>query len=507
MLDGPGKMKPVRYAAEILGDAAVNYSGSVGRERSVKVPPTMVLREPHESTWDDSASPRRRDLGAHGTLAALALVWSAEEPERVGEVACLPPGVEGPFTLGRAASPAEDGALPLVFTRLRPFERTVTGPLRAARISRWQIRLDALTDGSLVVEQIGRGNLQINGHDVPRGVVRPGDVVTAVDRFAVVYTRRPGDWPRQPASAPPFPFGEADASGIVGESPAAWELRGRIAFVASGGDHVLVHGPSGTGKELIARAIHERSARRPLVARNAATIPGSLLDAELYGNLKDYPNPGMPDRVGMLGEAHGGTLFLDEIGELPHVHQSHLLRVMDGGQYTRLGEVGSRTADVRFIGATNRDPNDLKHDLRARFIHTVAVPGLGERVEDVPLLARHILRDVRRPTGEDVPPPDASLVGALTLHVYEGHVRELKALLWRAIATSVGDSLTAPPELALRGPAPRLPEQSTEPDDLTREQIVAALEQCGGVRTQAWRLLGLRSRDQLKRLMKKLDIT
>ena len=476
------------------------------RERSVKVRPVMIMREPHESTWDHSASPRRRDRG-HGTIAALVLVWSAEEPGRVGEVACLPPGVEGPFTLGRAVEPGEDGALPLVFTRLRPFERTVTGPLRAARISRWQIRLGALADGSLFVEQIGRGTLQINGHDVERGVIGPGDVITAVDRFAVLYALRPGDWPRQPACAPPFPFGEADASGVVGESPAAWELRSRIAFVAPGRDHVLVHGPSGTGKELIARAIHERSGRRPLVARNAATIPGSLLDAELYGNLKDYPNPGTPDRVGMLGEAHGGTLFLDEIGELPHAHQSHLLRVMDSGQYTRLGEAGSRTADVRFIAATNRDPNDLKHDLRARFTHAVAVPGLGERSEDIALLARHLLRDARRPTGEGVPAPDAGLIGALTRHAYEGHVRELKALLWRSIATSVGDRLSAPPELALRGPAPRVPEQSTEPDELTREQIVAALEQCGGVRTQAWRLLGLRSRDQLKRLMKKLDIS
>ena len=474
----------------------------------------MVLREPHESTWDDSASRRGRGLGAQGTVAALALVWSAEEPERVGEVACLPPGVDGPFTLGRAIEPANDGALPLVLARLRPFERTITGTLRAARVSRWQIRIAPLADGSLLVEQIGRGKLQVNGHDAPRAIVRPGDIVTAVDRFAVLYTRRPGDWPRLracdwprlPACVEPFPFGEVDAFGIIGESPAAWEMRSTLAFVAPRGEHVLVHGPSGTGKELVARAIHERSGRRPLVARNATTIPESLLDAELYGNLKDYPNPGTPDRAGLLGEAHGGTLFLDEIGELPHAHQTHLLRVMDGGQYMRLGEGVSRTAAVRFIGATNRDPKDLKHDLRARFIHTVAVPGLDERSEDIPLLVRHLLRDA---DGGGAPhsPPDASLIGALIHHTYEGHVRELKALLWRSIAASAGERLTVPPELATRGAAPRQSEQSTDPDDLTREQIVAALEQCGGVRTQAWQLLGLRSRDQLKRLMKKLDIS
>ncbi|MCY0986484.1 sigma 54-interacting transcriptional regulator [Nannocystis sp. ILAH1] len=473
----------------------------------------MTLREPHESTWDDRVSPRTPGAGAQKMTPALALVWSLEEPERVGEVACLPPGVDGPFTLGRAVEPGEDGAMPLVLTRLRPFERTVTGALRDGRVSRWQLRIAPLADGALLVEQLGRGGLQVNGHDVESAVVVPGDVVTAVDRFSLLYTHRPSDWPREPAGVDPFPFGEADAFGIVGESAAAWELRHALAFVAPQAEHVLVHGPSGAGKELIVRAIHQRSGRRTLVARNATTIPESLLDAELYGNIKDYPNPGTPDRVGMLGEAHEGTLFLDELGELPHAHQAHLLRVMDCGQYTRLGETGSRTANVRFIGATNRDPDELKHDLRARFIHTIGVPGLDERPEDIPLIVRHLLRDApgeglaaRRPGGDATPLPDAGLIGALAHHPYKGHVRELKALLLRSIAVSVGSRLTAPPELEARGAAPRVPEPSTEPGDLTREQIVAALEQSGGVREKAWRLLGLRSRDQLKRLMKKLDI-
>ncbi|HEY8377328.1 MAG TPA: sigma 54-interacting transcriptional regulator [Nannocystis sp.] len=457
----------------------------------------MVLREPHESTWEDRGGARARGSGARRVIPALVLVWSAEEPERVGEVACLPPGTDGPYTLGRAVEPGEDGALPLVFTRLRPFERIVTGALRDARISRWQLRIHALDDGELLVEQGGRGQLEVNGHEVEHAVVTPGDVITAVDRFSLLYSERPTAWPREPSCVAPFPFGEADAFGIVGESTAAWELRRRIAFVAGRTEHVLVHGPSGTGKELVVRAIHERSGRGPLVARNAATLPESLLDVELYGNLKDYPNPGMPERVGMLGEACGGTLFLDEIGELPHAHQAHLLRVMDSGQYTRLGERGSRVADVRFVCATNRDPGDLKHDLRARFIHSVPAPGLDERREDIPLIARHLLRDA------GAAPPDARLIGALLQHAYEGHVREVKALLWRAIAASDGARLTAPPELPVRGEPPRMPREHTEPHALTREQIVAALEQCGGVRQQAWRVLGLRSRDQLKRLMKK----
>ena len=169
-----------------------------GRERSVKVRPVMVMREPHESTWDHSASPRRRDRG-HGTIAALVLVWSAEEPGRVGEVACLPPGVEGPFTLGRAVEPGEDGALPLVFTRLRPFERTVTGPLRAARISRWQIRVGPLADSSLTARRLGVVRLVVVASPrlrplpkAPAGLVSCPCVATSADERWSVR----GEWLR-----------------------------------------------------------------------------------------------------------------------------------------------------------------------------------------------------------------------------------------------------------------------------------------------------------------------
>src|SRR5262249_46286359 len=153
-----------------------------------------------------------------------------------------------------------------------------------------------------------------------------------------------------------FPFGRADADGFVGESPAAWDLRDRLAFIGPQAGHVLLVGESGVGKELAARALHARSrrSRRPLVSRNAATLPEALIDAELFGHARDYPNAGMPERAGLVGEADGGTLFLDEIGELPEARQAHLLRLLDGGEYQRLGDPRVRRADVRFIAATNR---------------------------------------------------------------------------------------------------------------------------------------------------------
>ena len=477
----------------------------------------MPLRDPEHSTLQGSsviqAGPRS---GPRSQVPALALLWSQEEPGRVGELLCLPrAAIDVPFTIGRAREPGEDGALPLTLQQLRPFSRVDTGPLRAGNVSRWQLRVRVIAEDELLVEQIGRGALHVNGHAVERAIVGPGDVVEARDRFALLYTRRPAEWPEGPAWGQAFGFGEADASGIVGESPAAWELRRQIAFCAGNDEHTLVHGPSGAGKELVVRAIHgsSRRAGKELVARNAATIPEALMDAELFGNLGDYPNPGMPERPGLLGEAHGGVLFLDEIGELPHALQAHLLRVMDSGEYQRLGEARRRSADIRLIGATNRDPEALKHDLLARFVHRLTVPGLDERPEDLPLLARHLLRRLGRKdagirqrffAGEE-PRLAAELAVVMATRRFTTHVRELVELLWKAVADSPGAVLMAPPGTG-GSPPPRQPADYAAPEGLRREQIVAALAAVGGVREQAWRVLGLRSRYQLKRLLKKYDI-
>src|SRR5581483_3361135 len=138
----------------------------------------------------------------------------------------------------------------------------------------------------------------------------------------------------------------------------------------------------------VARAVHDSSTRadKPLVARNAATFPEGLVDAELFGHARNYPNAGMPERPGILGQAAGGTVFLDEISELPVALQTHLLRVLDRGEYQRLGDSASRVADVRFIAATNR-PEGLRPDLAARFKLRIPLPTLAQRAEDIPLIA------------------------------------------------------------------------------------------------------------------------
>ncbi|MBL8610755.1 MAG: sigma-54-dependent Fis family transcriptional regulator, partial [Myxococcales bacterium] len=275
------------------------------------------------------------------------------------------------------------------------------------------------------------------------------------------------------------------------------------------------------GKELVAQAIHAASkrGRRPMVARNAATIPAGIVDAELFGNVANYPNPGTPERRGLVGESDGSTLFLDEIGELAEDLQVRLLRVLDErGEYQRLGEARPRSSDLRLIGATNRPLAALKHDVAARFRLRLRVPGLEERREDVPLIARQLLQriatndaDIRRRFFEDDdaarPRVSASLMRALVRHRYRTHCRELDAILWHSIATSPEDvlDLTAEVEedLALAAPAAG---SHRRPGEVTADEVRAALERAGGVQEKAWRDLGLANRYVLKRLIAKLGL-
>ena len=452
-----------------------------------------------------------------GSSLALVLVWSREEPERIGEVITMPRRARGSsFVIGRTAERGEDGATPLMLSRLRPFERQVTGPFRASRVSRRQLTVKVEDADTLYIENVGRGLIRVNGHQLDKATVRAGDLIEAERRFILLCTHRPNSWPMHAASDDVFVYGLSDEHGMVGESPALWELRERVEFVATRDGHVLIHGPSGSGKELVAHAVHTRSKRRgaEIVSRNAATIPETLVDAELFGNMKNYPNPGMPVRVGLLGEADGSSLFLDEIGELPHAMQAHLLRVLDSGEYQRLGEARPRRSDFRLIAATNRDPAALKHDFLARFTLRVEVPGLGEHREDIVLVARHLLRQIARSDVAmterffrgDEPRLSPELVYGLMWHPFTTHVRELNEVLWRALATSPGQYLQPPPGFQVRAPPePTTSRPYTDPNSLSREEVMTALEECEGVKERAWRELGLRNRFQLNRLLKKFE--
>jgi len=460
------------------------------------------------------AAPRRA-----GATLALALVWSRQEPARVGEVALLPEGAPGAeLRLGREAGP--DAA---TLVRQRPGSLEDTGPLTDPRVSRAQLTIRADAEG-LQVENVGRCALRHNGREVERVYLAQGDRLLLEGCALFLVVRRPlclpAFAPGVPAP-PPHPFGEPDGDGIVGESPVIWALREAIAFAGPRGAHALINGPSGSGKELVARALHARSPRatRPLVSRSAATFPASLIDAELFGNARDYPNPGMPERPGLIGGADGSTLFLDEIGELPQALQAHLLRVLDDGEFTRLGEVHPRRADLRLVAATNRPDEALKEDLLARLRLRIATPGLGARPEDIPLLARHLLRLVAAedpglaqrffPGGDPGGHPrlGAPLFEALLTRPWRTHARELDGLLWQAMSRSRGDTVRALEAAGLERAKPLPPPGSADPASLTPEAIQAALDRHGGRQEAAWRELGLSSRYALRRLVKKYGLS
>ena len=465
------------------------------------------------------------------TVNALVLVWSRDEPERLGEVVLLPGGFAGMQVILGRAGPSSDGVLRVELARQRPGSIEPTGPLQSPRVSREQLRFKASANGRMRVENIGRAPLLVNGETTNASDLHVGDRIEIQKQIILLAAHRPLTLPPFAAGTPEpprFAFGKADTWGLVGESPLCWALREQVAFVAPRAAHVLIRGASGTGKELLAQALHALSprSRGPMVSRNAATIPETLIDAELFGNARNYPNPGMAERAGLIGEADRGTLFLDEFAEIPPAMQAHLLRVLDHGEYTRLGEARTRKADFRLIAATNRPLSALKEDVAARLRIRVEIPDLNARREDIPLLAYHLLRRVARedqdlalryfPDGNPKAAPriSAALMDALLRHRYTTHVRELDHLLWKAMGAGRGDTL----ELFEDFPVPDATDETTEERDRTPrpegrdpfsippEEIQACLDRHGGRQEPVWMELGLSSRHVLTRLVRRYNL-
>jgi two-component system nitrogen regulation response regulator GlnG/two-component system response regulator HydG len=440
---------------------------------------------------------------------ALVVAWSTSDPSRVGEVSIFPEGSERIIGRGEAEGDELERAR---FFRQRPGVWQVTPALAGQALSRRQLRVRS-HGAELEIESVGRAQLKINGRVSERGRVAPGDVVTLGSQLVLFCALRPSRMPalRSFPAGDVRQFGEPDAHGLVGESPAAWHLRETTALLARAPGHVLVLGESGTGKEHVARMLHLLSSRgsRPMVSRSAATLPSSLIDAELFGNIKNYPNVGMPERPGLIGEAHRSTLFLDEIGELGDELQSHLLRVLDAGEYQRLGSASVQQSDVRLVCATNRAAEVLKHDLLARLTLRLPVPGLDARREDIPLIARSLMQRAVREAPEvanrfftdGLPRIEVALIERLLVHRYSHHVRELEGLLWQSMAESRSDTLELTPALGERLGRPQAPAAEIGADDVRR-----ALERHGGNQSRAFRDLGLKNRYALIRLMKRHGI-
>lgn len=230
--------------------------------------------------------------------------------------------------------------------------------------------------------------------------------------------------------------------GLIGKSPAWQKVLQQIELVASSNATVFITGESGTGKELVAKAIHAKSPRchRPLVAVNCAAIAPELFESEFFGHAKGAFTGAHKDRVGRFGIADGGTIFLDEVGEIPLALQGKLLRILQEGQYERVGEERLRNVDVRVIAATNRDPakeveaGRFRQDLFYRLsVFPIRLAPLRERLEDVPLLAEHFLQKMnwRDRCKVSLQLSDDN-VQALQNYHYPGNVRELENIMERA---------------------------------------------------------------------------
>ncbi len=309
---------------------------------------------------------------------------------------------------------------------------------------------------------------------------------------------------------------DAPAAGpddVLGESPAIEAVRRLIARVGPTDLSVLVHGPSGAGKEVVARALHARSRRagKPLVAINCAAVSASLLDAELFGYKKGAYTGADADRPGLFERADGGTVFLDELGELPIELQAKLLRVLEQREVRRLGETEARPVDFRLFAATHRDlaaevaAGRFREDLLYRIQEVrVDVPPLRDRGDDVLLLARVFLQQLEHQLGLAPHALAPAAQAALRAHPWPGNVRELKAAMRRAAILADGATITAP-DLQLAAPPAAAPGgpglgDPTRPlaearDAFVRAYVEAAVARHGGDREAAARELdiGVRS--------------
>ncbi len=307
---------------------------------------------------------------------------------------------------------------------------------------------------------------------------------------------------------------------LIGATPAMVEVYEQIEAVADTNARVLLQGPTGTGKELIAHAVHYRSARRsgPLIKVSCAALPETLLESELFGHEKGAFTGATRQHRGKLEQASGGTLFLDEIGEISAATQVKLLRVLESGEIQRVGGTETLRVDIRLVSATNRDlrvevaEGRFREDLFYRVnTFTIAVPSLAERRDDIPLLVEHFVGVYAKENGRGLLRVPSNVLERLVSHSWPGNVRELQHVIERAVILSKGEELTgvklpepdrtAEPSLAIT-PGTTLQAALKEHE---RALLIAVLKEAKGVQAEAARRMGI-SRSNLNYRIQRLGI-
>ncbi|MGW8311159.1 MAG: nif-specific transcriptional activator NifA [Thiogranum sp.] len=304
--------------------------------------------------------------------------------------------------------------------------------------------------------------------------------------------------------------GEHGFSNIVGHTHRMRGVFEQVRQVAKWNTTVLVRGESGTGKELVANAIHYNSPRAngPFIKLNCAALPDNLLESELFGHEKGAFTGAVSQRKGRFEQANGGTIFLDEIGEISPVFQAKLLRVLQEGEFERVGGLTTLKVDVRVIAATNRNleaevhEGNFREDLYYRLnVMPIHMPSLRERVEDIPDLAHFLVNKISRAQGRELQITD-SAIRVLMRYGWPGNVRELENCLERAAIMSA-DGCIDRDAITLTGIEERIQPGDTassakidlmDPGLDERERVIAALEEAGWVQAKAARLLNMTPR-------------
>jgi two-component system response regulator HydG len=309
---------------------------------------------------------------------------------------------------------------------------------------------------------------------------------------------------------------------VVGSSPQMLALIERLKRIAPTDATVLIQGATGTGKELVAQAIHQNSPRKnkPFVALNCAALSENILESELFGHVKGAFTDASSDRVGKFEYANGGTLFLDEVGDMPMATQIKLLRVLESGEITRVGSNTPLKVNVRILSATNRNLEDaiasgaFRSDLYHRLkVVTIAIPTLRERAEDIPLLIEHFVKQFSKRHGKTI--KGMSLAARMRLGGYEwpGNVRQLRNVIESMVVVDCDETLDVDdlplelePAAAVAAPAAidmqaGLASLVGRPlEELERLFITETLRFTGGNREQAAVLLGIGERTLYRKI-------
>ncbi|MGO9614536.1 MAG: sigma-54-dependent transcriptional regulator [Dissulfurispiraceae bacterium] len=308
---------------------------------------------------------------------------------------------------------------------------------------------------------------------------------------------------------------------IVGKSDVMKKVFNSIERIAPFETNVLILGATGTGKELVAKAIHSKSrrAKKPFLAINCASLPAELLESELFGYTKGAFTGAYASKQGLIEEANGGTLFLDEIGEMPLSLQAKLLRFLEDKKIRPIGSPSEVEVDVRIVSATNKTLSDLsekaefRDDLYYRLsTFIIPLPSLSERREDLPLLIDHFIKLTSRKFQKEITKIDPSLIDYIMHHELKGNVRELKNIIEREIILSDGGCLKctqADTDVSQSNTFPQLAGTGLNLNEylssIEKTLLYNALQEANGVKTKAAQLLGLSFREFRYRLSKYKD--